>query len=316
MQQDPEQGTSESNPQNSYPPQPQGSPTQPGFPPPSQQPKKCNPLLIIGGVIGGLLLVRCIGGVILASRATPNRGAKVGNTSTSSSTNTPSGSRHVKVGDQLKGGDTCSITVTSVKTSGGDEAFQPKAGNTFLIVDVTVKNVSSQEQNLSTLLQASCKPLASLLQFALKDATGQKYSETFTTNATPPDGQIAFEVPKSQRAFTFTLALEADLLSGGQTSWDLKASSHSLHIGSHGPLWFMAGIAVLSSRRSLLIDGRDALCYDANIKGERSGVAPCRGHLLLPGRSEGALDDRPSLDTVADQSLLPCSPPTLPPTRR
>lgn len=109
--------------------------------------------------------------------------------------------------------------MNSVKTSNGDDVSTPKSGNTFLIVDVSIKNVSSKEQDLS-----------SLLQFTLKDSSGQKYDETFISGATAPDGklaagdvvkgQIPYEVPTAQHSFT--LAFEADITSSGQTVWDLK----------------------------------------------------------------------------------------------
>lgn len=83
---------------------------------------------------------------------------------------------------------------------------------------MTLKNTSSKEQDLS-----------SILQFTLKDSTGQKYDETVVSNATPPDGklaagdtvrgQLAYEVPASMH--DFTLAFEADITSSGQTIWDL-----------------------------------------------------------------------------------------------
>jgi hypothetical protein len=86
------------------------------------------------------------------------------------------------------------------------------------VVRVSLKNVSFQEQDLS-----------SLLQFPLKDSTCQKYDETVTSFASQPPGgkvtagdsskgDIVYEVPKNQS--TFTLAFEADITSSGQTVWD------------------------------------------------------------------------------------------------
>lgn len=146
--------------------------------------------------------------------------ANAGATTTGSSSNTSSSTdKHFKVGDQVKVGDTFVVTVNSVKTSDGDDFSKPKSGNTFLVVDVSIKNVSSKEQNLS-----------SLLQFTLKDSAGQKYSETILVGATPPDGklaagdivkgQIAYEVSAAQHSFT--LSFVADIISSGQTVWDLK----------------------------------------------------------------------------------------------
>jgi Domain of unknown function (DUF4352) len=166
------------------------------------------PLLTVLGVLA-LVIMACGG-------SSANAGTSVG-TSGNNSSNSNS-SKHFKVGDQVKVGDTFIVTVNSFKTNPGDDIFKPKSGNQFVVVDVTLKNVGSKEQDIS-----------SLLQFTLKDATGQKYTETIISNVTPPDGklaagdllkgQIAYEVAASQHDFTF--AFEADIISGGQTVWDL-----------------------------------------------------------------------------------------------
>lgn len=130
----------------------------------------------------------------------------------------PTPKAHFKVGDQVKVGDTWLITINSVKTNKGDEVFQPKSGNTYLVIDLTMKNLSSQEQNVS-----------SLLQFTFHDATGQQYDEALTDIGHPPDGkveaggslrgQLVYESPAAQHQFT--LAFESDILSDGQTIWDI-----------------------------------------------------------------------------------------------
>lgn len=127
--------------------------------------------------------------------------------------------QHFKVGDQVKVGDTYIVTVNSVKTSSGSSYFKPKSGDTFVVVDVTVKNVSKDEQTIS-----------SVLNFGFKDATGQDYDEAISNIGKPPDGkvepgsllrgQLTYEVPKTQKAFAFSF--EGDIISGGQTIWDLS----------------------------------------------------------------------------------------------
>jgi Domain of unknown function (DUF4352) len=110
------------------------------------------------------------------------------------------------------------VTVNSVKTSKGDQFTKPKSGNTFLVVDVTIRNASKDEQNVS-----------SLLSFNLKDSAGQKYTETIHSDLTPPDGkieaggllkgQMPYAAPSSQHDFVFSF--QADITSSGQTIWDL-----------------------------------------------------------------------------------------------
>lgn len=176
-------------------------------------PSRSRQLRIVLGVLALALAVWACGS------STANTGTKSsGNSTSTPSGGSKSGNQHFKVGDQVNVGNTYTVTVNSVKTSAGDDVFQPKTGNTFLIVDVTLKNTSSKEQDLS-----------SILQFTLKDSTGQKYDETVVSNATPPDGklaagdtvrgQLAYEVPASMH--DFTLAFEADITSSGQTIWDL-----------------------------------------------------------------------------------------------
>ena len=111
------------------------------------------------------------------------------------------------------------ITVNGVKTNAGDPFSMPAAGNTFLVVDVTVKNTSTHFQDMS-----------SGIQLVLKDSTGQQYREAITDFTTPPDGsiksgallrgQLAYEIPAT--AHTFFYYFQAD--SGGTdlTKWTLN----------------------------------------------------------------------------------------------
>ena len=173
-----------------------------------------NPLVRLALVLPVAGLVMLV--IIACGTASDNTGSL--NTSGSSSTSA-SASKHFHVGDQVKVGSTYQVTVNSVKTNGGDSITSPAAGNTFLIVDVSLKNISSQEQTVS-----------SLLQFSLKDSTGQTYTETIVDGFTSPDGkleagdvlrgQLAYEVPASMHSFE--LAFEADVISSGQTLWDLS----------------------------------------------------------------------------------------------
>ncbi len=160
-----------------------------------------------------LLLAAC------GSSAT-NTGTAVTPTPTSAaSTPTPTPTpSHFKVGQVVKVGDTWQVTVNSIKTSQGSEFTKPKTGNIFLVVDVTLKNISPSEQQ------------AYSAQFTLRDATGQEYNETFfDSQYVPPNGkveagsplrgQISYEVPTSQKHFT--LAFVASFGAPGQTIWDI-----------------------------------------------------------------------------------------------
>jgi hypothetical protein len=123
-----------------------------------------------------------------------------------------------KVGDQVKVGDTWIVTVNGVTTSDGDVFSRPAEGATYLVIDVTLKNISAQEQGVS-----------SFLQFSLKDQTGQQYNEAIVDFAHAPDGKVeaadvlrgklVYQVPTSLHQFTF--AFQADITRPGQTLWDI-----------------------------------------------------------------------------------------------
>ncbi len=114
---------------------------------------------------------------------------------------------------------TWTVTVNSVKTSAGDPFSMPAAGNTFLMVDVTVKNISKHYQDM-----------ASGLQLVLKDSAGRQFMETITDFTTPPDGsikfgeflrgQVAYEIPATEH--TFSYYFQADAGGTDLTEWALK----------------------------------------------------------------------------------------------
>ncbi len=142
-----------------------------------------------------------------------------GSLTTGGTSSSGSSAKHYKVGDQVNVGGIYVVTVNSVQTHGATDVDQPKAGDTYLVINVTLKNTSSSEQNFS-----------SILQFTLKDSTGQTYDETITSfQQQSPDGKIeagslatgdlVYEVPTAQTKFT--LAFQADITSSGETIWDI-----------------------------------------------------------------------------------------------
>ena len=161
-------------------------------------------------------------GVLLACGATSNvNTGSSSNTSLQADTPTTAVAKHFKVGDNVKVGDTWNINVESVKTSPGSEFNKPtKDGDVFLIITVSMKNLSAKEQIVS-----------SIVQFSLQDTTGQKYNIGIDTDAgaaldgkveatSPIKGVLTYEVPTSAKSFLFHF--ENDITSSGQTTWDLK----------------------------------------------------------------------------------------------
>ena len=168
-----------------------------------------------------ITIVVTIIGLIACGSSSSNTGTNAGTATTTVSGNTPTpAAQHFKVGQTVKVGDTWDITVNSAKTSTGSEFYKPqKPGDVFLVFQVAAKNISSQEQNIS-----------SALQFTLLDTTGQKYDITIDPNAGATldgkveagqtlKGAVAYEIPKATHHFNFEF--QADITSPGQTIWDI-----------------------------------------------------------------------------------------------
>jgi hypothetical protein len=170
-----------------------------------------------------LIALCIIIGALIACGGSDNTGTKAnsGNSTTSSTSDTKP-AQHFKVGDTVKVGDTWQVVVNSVKTDDGGQYSGLKSGDTYLVVDISLTNLSSKEQTVS-----------SALSFTLQDSTGQKYNESIDGNAgatldgkvsagSPLRGIIAYEVPSSVKSFVLNFA--PDIVSSGQTTWDLTVS--------------------------------------------------------------------------------------------
>ncbi|GHO44565.1 DUF4352 domain-containing protein [Ktedonospora formicarum] len=169
--------------------------------------------------VGLLIMI----GALLACGADSNTNTGTTSTSSTQTTDQQQPAKHFKVGETVKVGDTWEITVNKVSTSSGADFITPPAGKKYLLVNVTVKNISNKEQVIS-----------SIANFTLKNADGEKANNSILVggNTTPaPDGKVAagdkakgdlvYEIKQSDK--NFTLAFEADIIASGQTIWDLKA---------------------------------------------------------------------------------------------
>lgn len=229
MQQPPEGNYPPSQPYSQQPTQQPYNPPQAPVPPPPyqygayppQQPiklRKSRTWLWIVGLILAFLVGRASVTTASSTTATPQ-------TTTASTTNQQaaaqptqaSSTAHHKIGETVSVDNTWAITVDSVTTSQGDTINVPKAGNTFLMITMTFKNISSQQQAVS-----------SLLGLTLRGPDGTNYEQAlYTGGQGVPDGDVAsgtvtkgvttYEVPKSTHSFTLNYS---DL--GGQVqTWDI-----------------------------------------------------------------------------------------------
>lgn len=126
-----------------------------------------------------------------------------------------------KAGEEVVVGNTWKVVVNSIKTYTSDNQYeQPKEGNQFVVVNVTLTNISKEEKE------------ANAYNFSLKGGTnGTKYDTAIVDaiNNTPSGkvepgdkitGDLPYEVKASEK--TFILGFEADVLSSGQTQWELS----------------------------------------------------------------------------------------------
>ena len=127
--------------------------------------------------------------------------------------------KHFKVGDTVKVGDVWQVVVNSVKTDAGGQFSTLKSGDVYLLIDVTLTNISDKEQVTS-----------SLGDWKLTGIDGQAYNTSFFSGApTAPDGKVAagspakgtlaYEAPESVKSFN--LAFAPSMFQAGQTIWDL-----------------------------------------------------------------------------------------------
>ena len=167
------------------------------------------------------VFILCIIGVCLAACGESNTGIKT-NGSTASTPTAAAPAQHFKVSDTVKVGNTWQVVVNSVKTDPGDQYSSLKQGDVYLLVDVTITNISNKEQTTS-----------SIGDWKLTDASGQAYSATFFSGApsapdgkvesgSPAKGTLTYEVPSSVKEFR--LAFAPSMFSSGQTIWDLTVS--------------------------------------------------------------------------------------------
>lgn len=169
-----------------------------------------------------IVLLLIVGCSVVACGSTTNTGSSITPANTTvpiaavpTATPTPVG--HFKVGQVVAVGGLYQVTVNGVKTATSQPYIQPAAGNIYLLLDVSVKNVGSSEQTLS------------LLNYTFRDGAGVKYSQVYINANNSPwgkvepgqlvRGQLAYEIPKSQKSFE--LSFESDVTQPGETIWDI-----------------------------------------------------------------------------------------------
>jgi len=135
---------------------------------------------------------------------------------------TPTGGPY-KVGDTVGTADGFAITVNKVSTSQGADYETPPQGDQYLVLDVSVKNISGQVQQVNP------------LDFTLIDSTGQhmtwtivsglpgvtSYDMTALQPGATDRGSLVYEVPLGKASYQLSFAINQ--FSGTQTLWNIHS---------------------------------------------------------------------------------------------
>jgi hypothetical protein len=150
------------------------------------------------------ILVQACGGEAPATAAVDNNAAVSGTTQSSAAgmapTAPPAPEKVGKVGERIEAYD-MALTVTNVRTEKAmPDGQKARADDVFLLVDVTLENVSADRVNYSQ------------LAFEAKDADGKTYSVALTMDSKSlrqgvlakgekVEGYLAFDVSKTAKGF-------------------------------------------------------------------------------------------------------------------
>jgi len=125
-----------------------------------------------------------------------------------------------KVGETVKMGD-LEFTVNGIRTDEGGDFNKPEEGNTFLIIDATIKNTGQDSSALSSLMMFKLYDLdfyeKDMAIFA--DIKGNLDGELGAGRTMR--GEVAFEVGKNETEWEFIF--EPNVFGFGQVIYELKA---------------------------------------------------------------------------------------------
>lgn len=125
-----------------------------------------------------------------------------------------------KVGETVKMGD-LEFTVNGIRTDKGDEWNKPEEGNTFLIIDATIKNTGQDSSALSSLIMFKLydSDFYEKDMSIFADTKGSLNGELGAGRTMR--GEIAFEVGKDETEWEFIF--EPNVFGFGQAIYELKA---------------------------------------------------------------------------------------------
>jgi hypothetical protein len=210
--------------QSQYPPQQYQQPPQypPLMPPPQMAPRKPKSRKRLWLIIGVVVIVLIVIGSIASQAGKGSQPTTTSQVTQPASTGQPQQPMAKPtqpsantIGKAVQVGDTWVVTVNSVKTSQGTEFITPKSGDTFVVIDVTLKNISASVQHAS-----------GLIQWSLRDDSGQRMQVSLmgsdpggtVTAGNLVRGQLSYEVPVNQHHFVLQFVPD---FSGDVAEWNV-----------------------------------------------------------------------------------------------
>ncbi len=192
--------------------------------PPPARPKKMRKGRVIASTIVLLLLIASGVGTFLVLRHSNTSTAKpTVHTTATAATTQPSTGTTGTLGQPLQAGPNWVMTVTGVHTTTTSD-YPLKAGQTYLEISITLKNVSP-----NTLF------VSSMIEFTLADTSSGQYTEsvndTYTHQAVDGHlsmnqtltGQVAYQVPQAQHHFMLVFHYGLPDGSSDAVSWEITA---------------------------------------------------------------------------------------------
>jgi uncharacterized protein DUF4352 len=202
------------------------TPEQPGAempnPPPTRPRRLRKGRMIVSVLVLVLLLASGVGAFVVLQQNKNHTAKPTAHvTATATATTQPATSTTGTLGQPLQAGPNWVATVTKVHASTTSD-YPPKAGQTYLEINITLKNVSPNTQFVS-----------SMIEFTLADNNGAQYHEsvndTYTRQAVDGHlsigqtltGQVAYEVPQTQHQFLLVFHYGLPDGSSAAVAWNI-----------------------------------------------------------------------------------------------
>lgn len=135
-----------------------------------------------------------------------------------------------KIGEVVNVDQTWEITVNNLKTYRYADYSKPSEGNFYLLVNVTVKNISNKQQLISSMANFSMKVKATglTLNYTFIISAGHAPAAPAPNGNVEPGGvltgDLTYQTPANEKEYLLSFQINPYNSQGTRTLWDLKRS--------------------------------------------------------------------------------------------